>query len=267
MGSIVKYSGFSDEDFELAEQATESSGKFFKLTKDKTQVRFCPAKTGNKPVVVTYNHFVELIPGEKDSKINVNCPRKMARRHCPICVKAESLMNTGSKKDRDRGFELLPKLRVYSTVIDRANEDTGAQVYAFGKMVWEQLRVIREDNGDFCNPGPEGFDIILRKKGTGLTTKYTVTKSDHNAPMLDDAPVMDDTINMLPDLSQYARVPSDAEMKAAMDTALGKDGDDDAEERPARKPARSEPRSSSRSIDDSIDTTGESLDGFDDEFE
>lgn len=272
MTAIAKYVGFTFEDAEEVKKATESTGTFFKLKSGKNQLRICPARQGSKPVVVTYNHFVELIPGDKTSKINFNCPKKMARRPCPICAKAEKLINTGSKSDRDRAFELFPTCRVYTNVIDRRDEDAGAQVFAFGKTVLGGLQIIHEDSGDFCNPGPDGFDIIVRKTGEGMTgTKYAVTKSDHKAPLLDDASAMSGTIDMVTDLSTFARVPSNEEMADMIAQATGKAaperGRNSGNEQSGSPRAAPSRQSKAVDLDEPIDAFGEDVDNAEDNFQ
>jgi hypothetical protein len=218
--SIQKYSGYTQEEAAEVASATQSGSKFFKLKPKKNVVRFCPAPSGRKPVVVTHNHFVELVPGVPETKVNFNCPLKMARRRCPLCERAQELVNTGDKRDRDRAFELFPKVRVYANIVDRAAEDAGTQVFAFGKKILEQLNAIREDCGDFCELGPDGYDVIIRREGSGIRdTTYTVNRAGHASEFMEDAVEGDKTLGGMADLTQFARVPTDAELKNIISTA------------------------------------------------
>ena len=64
--------------------------------------------------------------------------------------------------------------------------DAGTQVFAFGKMIYEQLRSIRNDpdsGGDFTHP-ETGFDIIIERTGSGkFDTAYDVRAARHETKL------------------------------------------------------------------------------------
>lgn len=228
--SIQKWGSYAPEEAERDKKETESKGKFFKVTKEKTTLRFLPPRQGvRNPFIKTYQHFVNVVDGDDRTNVIMNCPRKMQNAHCPLCAMADKKQATGRADDRNRAYELFPKLRVYAAVVDRSDPDKGVQIFPFGKKIMTALLSIRED-GDFTNP-IEGFDIAILKKGSKKTdTEYTVKAFRKNSSLSDDPEQFNEWIDALPDLVQYAYVPNreevDAKLQAAYDAADGAEGGD-----------------------------------------
>lgn len=204
---IQQYGGWDMGIVEAQEQQVEEGGgggkaDFLKLVVGRNTVRFLPPLTGPSPLVVTSQHFIERPAG----KVVFVCPRVMAGQPCPACQKAEQLKATGKPADREAAGALFARQRIFANVIDRAHPEKGPVVFGFGKTVFEQLISLRKDPdvGDFTRPGPDGFDIIIDRKGTTKNdTEYTVRPSVKNCALGDLG-----VIQMQHDLSSYSRVDS-----------------------------------------------------------
>jgi hypothetical protein len=189
------YEPWSD-DAAATEAATDrqESIEIMKLSEGKNTVRFLPPQVGaTAPWVIVHQHYVKN-PHVPDAQLIVfPCPTKMYSLPCPICSEANRLSRTGNKQDREEAFKLWPKMRVFAEVVCMEAVESSVQILAFGKMIYNQLRNIRNDSdsgGDFTHP-ETGFDIIIHREGTGLSTKYDVRPSRHetvlqNMNWLDD---------------------------------------------------------------------------------
>lgn len=212
MSNLTKYGDFSIEDAEAAEEELSKLGSadYFKPAAGKNVVRFLPGRTpGDKPFVVVQQHFVNL-PGGK--QVSFVCPRVHAKRPCPACSKSDKLRASGNPNDAQAAKELFPGTRVYSAIVDRKNPEGGVVIYPFGKKVYEQLLAIRkneEGGGNFCDPGPMGFDIVIERKGTTKNdTEYKVLPARKESPLGDET-----WLEQVPDLKRYAIVDTEEELQ------------------------------------------------------
>jgi hypothetical protein len=251
MANLQKYSDWSMDEAEEAEKELEKLGSnadFLKFDKGKNVLRFLPGKVGEKPFVLVQQHFIE-IPGST-SPIVFACPRIHAKRACPACEQADKLRASGNPADYDRAGKLIPRLRVFANVISRKDPEKGPVVAAFGKQVYEQLIALRKNEdagGNFTDPGPNGFDVIVEKSGEGLKTEYKVWPQRKTSPLGND-----EWLDVMHDLKRYARVASPEELNRM----LGSQGASPAPQ--ARTGGRSAPRRTA--ADDAIDTDGENAD-------
>jgi hypothetical protein len=245
--TLAKYGGWDLEQTKK-DRKEMSSGEFLKLEAGKNVVRFLPPLPGREAYVKTFQHFIRT-PGST-APVVFNCPLKMAKEPCPACAQSQKLMG-GGKADRERAFELAPKLRVFASVIDRKNPDDGPRILAFGKMVFEGLGGILadgEDGMDFSEPGPEGRDIIIEREGTGKTdTRYKVRLSVKESPLGDMS-----WIESQPDLTRYARVLSLDEIKELFSGEPSRREDYEDAPAPRKRIAKAH-------IEDVVDTDGEEV--------
>jgi hypothetical protein len=183
-----EYSGWTEEQAAEDSSAVASGGgkaEYWKAKVGKSVLRFLPAMGAAKPMVVTWQHYIEQ-PG-RDTVVFA-CPKAMAKQPCPACAKVDKLLASKNPADRETAYGLKPKLRVFANVIDRGDVEKGPQVWGFGKTVYEQLRSLRDDPdvGDFFRPDASGFDIIVERKGTTKNdTEYHVRPSTKNAALGD----------------------------------------------------------------------------------
>jgi hypothetical protein len=227
--SLQTWGTWDEEEAEKDKREADSGGNFFKITEPKVYLRFLPPRKGVKnPFLLTWQHYVELVPKNEKTLVKFNCPRKMSKgAQCPLCQLAERKKATGKESDRNRAYELFPRMRVYSGIVNRREMGKGAQIFPMGKKIFQQLLNLRED-GNFTCP-VKGFDVMITKKGsTKNDTEYLVKGSRNNTPLSDDPDELKDLIKSLPDLSAYATVPTADEIKELMQAALdAADSDDD----------------------------------------
>lgn len=225
-GNIQQWGSYEPEAAEAEQQELDKlgGGTFLKLKVGRNVVRILPPKVGQKsPFVITHQHVIN-IPG-KENPLSFNCPRMMSKQPCPVCQKAEQLRSTGRQADYDAAGALLPRLRVYSNVIDRANPEAGPRILAMGKTIHEELVGLRNDQdagGDFTHPF-DGFDIVIKRTGTTKNdTEYDVKPARENSALGDLS-----WIEMQSDNRRFAMVPSLDDIRKLL-SGEGLDDDDSA---------------------------------------
>ena len=220
---IQKWGTYTAEAAQEEREALQDEGgaDFMKLSVGRNIVRILPPARGrSSPFRVTYQHYVET----PDGKWAFTCPRLENDRRCLLCELAMSLQRSGKPRDRDQGYQIKAKRRVYTNAINRADPDKGPVVLAFGKTIHDDLVNLREDEvtgGDYTHP-VGGIDVIIDRVGSGKNdTEYTVNLSRQTSPLHPDATVMDSWAGMLHDLDSFAKVPSDDEMNEKMNEIFG----------------------------------------------
>jgi hypothetical protein len=211
MSNLVRWGSYdaSTAKAEKEEMAKGGGGQdFMKLQAGRNVVRVLPPAPGKRsPFRVVHQHFVRL-PTSPNPVVFV-CPRMETKSECPLCTQAGRLRSSGNEADREKAWELMPKRRVFCSVIDRANPEAGPKVLAFGKMVHEELVSLREDEdtgGDFSHP-LTGYDVIILREGTGKNdTSYKVRRAKGETPLSPDAAEMDRWADAMPDLDQFGKV-------------------------------------------------------------
>jgi len=80
----------------------------------------------------------------------------------PIVEFAKQLRQTSDKENWSLAKKLEPKMRVFSPVIVRGEEDKGVRLWEFGKQVYQELLSIADDPdvGDYTDP-IQGRDITI----------------------------------------------------------------------------------------------------------
>ena len=250
MANIVKYGEMTAEAIAATESVIQSGGQFLRFTVGKTHLRILPPPLGQQSAWVTvHEHFLNP-PGGKP--VRFACPRMMLKpaQACPACSRADELAKTGNRADRDRAWELRPKVRGYMAAINRKEPEKGVQVVAAGKLILDKLVKIYKDeeewpatakSGNFTHP-VDGFDIVVTRVGTGKNdTNYEAKAAKAGVSRLaptDDE--IDEILDSAPDLMRFAKVP-DADALSEMlagDAATG-EAEQEHEVAPARQlPAR-----------------------------
>ena len=185
--ALQKYTGFELDDADaLDEEMSKSvSGDWMKLKVGKNRVRFLPGLPGEKPLKLVWEHQLNFEDGKF---INFACPRMMAKKPCGTCRKADHLKTTGNPADLDRAKEMFAKRRIYANIIDRSDTESGPKTFAFGKKIWEQLKLIRDDEdfgGDFTHP-VTGFDVVIQRKGTTKNNTEYLCKATRQSQLGND---------------------------------------------------------------------------------
>lgn len=216
MSNLTKWGEWGDDSAAQDAALTKTGQKsYMKLVEGDNVIRFLPPRIGKpSPFAQTFSHYMELPDGRK---VSFNCPRMMAKRACIVCAKGDQLRNSRNFADQKTGKRLFPRIRVYANVIDRANEQLGVQILAFGKGVMESLLSLRQNprkGGNFTHP-ESGRDIIITRKGTGqFDTEYTVSPDISASPLHADPGQADEWLEMAYDLDPFMAVLSDDEIRA-----------------------------------------------------
>lgn len=226
--NMVKYGSFDlDDADEIDVEMNKSFSGYFKLAVGKNVVRFLPAPAPDlKAFIMVWEHQLNLPNGDF---VNFACPRLMGKKRCILCQRADQLKNSGNPADYDRAKDLFTKRRIYANIIDRRDQEGGPKTFAFGKMIWDDLKIVREDVGDYTHP-EDGFDIIIRRTGTSKNnTEYKCTAGD--ACFLGDMEWIGQQGNLL----RFTRILSEAEIREKLG-GVGEErgGRDNRRERPKR---------------------------------
>lgn len=205
MSNLKRYGGWSPEAVASdGARVQELSGKSrWSPSPGENVIRFLPGPApGVSPFRVTSMHYIKVIPG-LDKLLVFACPRGELKQPCPACAKAVELGRSPNPNDRDMARKLQAALRVHSNILDRNNPGAGPQLYTFGVTIWRQLQNIRNSprsGGDFTDPGPKGFDIVLHKEGDGMESKYMVSAARDATPLAEDDDQLDNLMGMAHDL-------------------------------------------------------------------
>lgn len=235
--AIATYGEWTPEAMERESREMASGGEYWKPEVGRNIVRFLPPRVGQQsPFVVNHQHFVRM-PGV-DKPIVFSCPRMHEQKRCLVCSKADQLEASGSQRDAAAARDLRPSRRMFANIVVNPSE-AGAKIslWGFGKTVYDQLRAIKEDDengGDFLNP-KTGFDISVRRKGTGKTdTEYHLQAARQSTPLANP-----DWLSALPDLRKLIKVPTEEQQRRLLDGEDPKDVWADSERKPRREAAMS----------------------------
>lgn len=139
----------------------------------------------------------------------------------PIVEFAQQLRKTSDKENWSLAKKLEPKMRVFTPVIVRGEEDKGVRLWEFGKQVYMDLLSIAEDEdvGDYTDP-INGRDVTVETAGketTGLMyNTSTVRVRTKSTPLSDDSNKVKQWLENQPDpLTQFKRYSYD-EMKESL---------------------------------------------------
>jgi hypothetical protein len=225
--TIIRYAQYTEQDFDSdVNRAHQIGGStMMELKQGENVVRFVPSKEpGISPMRPTGMHYVDSVPG-LDRVIVFACPKKELNQPCAVCDAATVLMRSPNPIDRDRGDKWGAKLTLYANVIDRSapadDPNHGLRVLRFGKTILEQLKTIRRSTrtgGDFFDPGPNGFDIVITREGENKTTKYKVIPDRQNSPMFQDVELAQAAIDNAYDLNSYVSPTVPEALLNAMDS-------------------------------------------------
>src|SRR6478736_4173672 len=177
------WGSYSPEDQKKDKRTSEEAGggSFWKPKNGRNRIRILPPKPGTSGIYrVVWQHFVKNEATQKMASIN--CPKKTDKGNlsCPVCDVEAKLMATGSKNDlllAKKHFKA--KLRAFANIIDLDNEDGGVQIFAFGPKVYEDLIELSEECA-FWDP-VRGYDVVIKKKGEGMNTEYSVLRGNDHA--------------------------------------------------------------------------------------
>jgi hypothetical protein len=200
---------------------------FWKPKAGKHQVRILPSKFDkSNPFREVYFHY-GFSKGPILALTNWN-------EKDPIVEFAKSLRKSSDKEDWQLAKKVEPKLRYFVPVLVRGEEEKGARLWEFGKLIYDQLLGIAtdEDYGDYTDiTDGRDFtidaveDVVAGRKGIkcGIRVKPKTT------PISEDANLVNKVLEEQPDIFSINKHYSFDELKDLLDKWLNPDSEEDTE--------------------------------------
>ncbi len=186
------------------------------------------------------------------------CLDKMRGERCPICEQRKVAERSG---DPEYARTLVPTKRVLVWIIDRAEEDSGPQLWSMAWTIDRDLANLSIDKGSgellLIDDPEDGYDIEFTRTGKGLKTKYSGTAvARRSSPLSDNSKQADEWLafvadNPLTDVLQYYDYDHMASVAEGKDKDADKDDEDEDEELETR--SKSKARSKPAKDDDEED--------------
>ena len=154
----------------------------------------------------------------------------------PIDEFAKSLRKSTEKEDWQLASKISPKLRYFVPVVVRGEEAQGARLWEFGKLIYDQLLGIAndEDYGDFTDI-TEGRDFTVDAVSAITMGKpsvvCTLRVKPKTTPISDDAAFVTNVLENQPDVLTINKHYSFDELKELLDKWLNPE--DEVEDTPA----------------------------------
>ena len=179
------------------------------------------------------------------------CPKKHHGEDCSICDERVQLANDG---DEDAARQLNWKKRVAMWIVDRAEEDKGAQVWFAPWTIDQEIakQAFDESSGEaLALDNPEkGYDVIFtREKGSkNQPPSYSGVKIARKpSPLLDDEDDAEKILefiseNPIPDTLVFHDSDHIKAVFEGKSKKKSKDEEEEEEEKPRKKPTRSKSR-------------------------
>ena len=127
----------------------------------------------------------------------------------PIQELQSKLFDEGTPGSREMAKKLYPKMRGYCPVIVRDNEGSGVQLWAFSKMIYQQLLniMLDPDYGDITDP-LEGRDIkvtVIKKDGFKYPMVDSVMPRGKVTSLNTDTNAAKEWLSTVPDLNEVLK--------------------------------------------------------------
>jgi hypothetical protein len=225
--SVIKQKLAASQNKGQKREKVDYSKIFWKPKVGKHQIRILPSKFDKtNPFREVYLHYgfskgpiLALTNwGEKD----------------PIADFAKSLKKSADKEDWQLAKKIEPKLRYFAPVIVRGEEEQGARLWEFGKLIYEQLLGIAadEDYGDFTDiTDGRDFtveaveDVFAGKKGI----KCNLRVKPKTSAISDNAEIVGKALSEQPDILGINKHYSFDELKDLLDKWLNPDSEEDTD--------------------------------------
>jgi len=144
----------------------------------------------------------------------------------PIDDLIRKLYSSGKPDDRTLAKKLQPKMRAYTPVIVRGQEDKGVMVWSFGKIVYQRLLgfFVDEDYGDILDP-QEGFDlkVTFTQQPGKQFQDTTVDCKGRSSKLHDDSKQAQMWLESVPSLDDMYRLKSKEEIETILNNWLNGD--------------------------------------------
>ena len=175
----------------------------------------------------------------------------------PINELIQKFKGEGTKEGYEMAKKLYPKMRSYAPVIVRGEEDQGVRLYAFGKMVYQNLLniMLDPDYGDITDIN-EGHDIkVTCSKQAGKMYATTDVMPRPKATALGTKKQIKEWTSSIPDLDEVYQMKSYEQLENIINAWLnGEDEEnDDVETTTTFKNTRPNKKAESKGASDSFD--------------
>ena len=173
------------------------------------------------------------------------CLKNMDKGECPICEERD---RANKERENDYAQKLTSRKRFACWIIDRDDEEAGPQVWLMPYTVEKEINKLRQHGKSkgliqLVDPD-DGYDVSFSKEGTGLKTKYTGMRIDHESgPIFDDVDLNDETLefieeNPVPDALNYFDY-EHIDNVFAGGAGMDEDDDDDDDDKKKKKKKKS----------------------------
>jgi hypothetical protein len=128
---------------------------------------------------------------------NYICLNKMKGKHCPACAEQKAAKDGG---EEDEAKQLAYAKRCWVWIIDRADKTETPQIW---DMSWSQDRDIsgltyfKSGKVLLIDHPDDGYDVIVKKTGSGLKTKYSFNIERDSSPISDDEEKQEEILNYI----------------------------------------------------------------------
>ena len=225
--SLIKQKLAASQNKGQKREKTDYTKIFWKPKPGKHQVRILPSKFDkSNPFREVYFHYgfskgpiLALSNwGEKD----------------PIVEFAKNLRKSSDKEDWQLAKKIEPKLRYFAPVLVRGEEEKGARLWEFGKLIYEQLLGIAsdEDYGDYTDiTDGRDFtveaveDIVANRKGI----KCNIRVKPKTTPVSEDGSLVTKVLEEQPDILTINKHYQFDELKELLDKWLNPEDENNTE--------------------------------------
>lgn len=225
--SVIKQKLSASQNKGQKREKVDYSKIFFKPKPGKYQVRILPSKFDkSNPFREVYFHY-GFSKGPILALTNWN-------EKDPIVEFAKNLRKSSDKEDWQLAKKIEPKLRYFVPVLVRGEEEQGARLWEFGKLIYEQLLGIAadEDYGDYTDiTDGRDFtieaveDVVAGRKGV----KCNIRVKPKTTPISDDATIVGTVLNEQPDIFAINKQYTFDELKDLLDKWLNPDSEEDTD--------------------------------------
>lgn len=216
----------------LSNSLNKTSNKW-KPVAGKTTVRIVPYKYNKSwPFIDLYFHY-NLGSDNLLSPISFGKPD-------PIVEFAQRLKEEKTKESYELSKKLSPKLRTYTPIVVRGEEDAGIKFWGFGKRIYTDLLALIDDE--------EYGDITDVNTGTDLIVEYVTPEDAGNtygeisvrpkrspSKLSDNSKVVDKLLNDQIEITEIFQLREYDELKDYLEKWLSADGGEQNEEETEEK--------------------------------
>lgn len=210
--TLAQYGSFDLEEMQdEAKHLPSGGGNYFKPTEGKNVIRLLPPPQGKKPFKTYHKHWFQM-GGERKAII---CTKYQYNQPCPICQQGAKLAASGNKRDVKNARAFNPQSAVYLNIVDMKNPERGVQIWQMSPGVFKGIMNAIDMAGvkNFADP-VNGYNIIFKRTGSGMKTKYEAYSVAREATELPD---WEELLAAQPDIETIEAAPSDEEQDEALD--------------------------------------------------